>query len=524
MLSPNAIRSPENFETRVAERDDWTQRTETNFVRIIRHGNNPTNYYWEVIDKLGAHFWYGGFPDGGGPTGDTFDPPTNQDGGPQDGSIDRSAILYDDDGNAYRWALSAMRDVGVNQIRYFYETVIGQRVGEQNQPLGRQLYLTKVRYTEGSPVSEQPLDAPYEVRLLRDAAVPSTPRKDVIIDARGGFIEVTSDLLRRIEVWYGGPNGGATRNYSTIVKRYDLKYTEGAFGKSLLTSVEQVGTDGVVFAKNEFTYFDDVRDGSGNYNGFDTAQSWATGDTNPELTQTLFGPQEVSALGASETNGGDFHIYLGFNISNPTKTGSFGGSLTIKGGATEGLAEFLDINGDFLPDKIFRESRGTVKFRLNQSGPNGVTTFGPTLTVANLGKLSTEWNIGVAGGPEIYFGVFAAFSIAADVTVGEDYFTDVNNDGLPDFVSAGTVYFNHLVGGIPTFSTSSAGTAVPIRSRPRRRSRRSWPMSTATACPIGFRPTPRASPSASTSGTGSVTSPSPGRAVASKRTRASRAR
>lgn len=450
VLSPTAVRS--TLLPRVAERDDFTLRTETQFNHIIRHGDSPKTYWWEVIDKLGNHFWYGGFPDDGGPNGDI------------PGGRDDSAILKDDQGNAYRWALSAKRDVGVNVVRYFYETVSGQRVGAESTTLGKQLYLKSIHYTEAATVSGEPPDPPYEIRFLRDGAISPapTPRKDVIIDARGGFLEVTSDLLRRIEVWYGAPNGGAARTYDTLVKRYSLNYVEGAFGKSLLRSVDQAGADGVVYATHLFDYYDDVRNQNGAYNGFADAQNWNTG--NDSLEQTLLGPQDISALGASETNTGDFHMYVGFNLSNPTKTGSFGGSLTIKGGATEGLAEFLDINGDGLPDKVFRKSRGgAVMFRLNTSGPDGGTTFDPTArSVTNLNKLSTEWDIGLAGALEAYFGVSVQFSVAGDVTVGEDYFTDVNADGLPDFVSAGQVYFNHLENGIPTFSTSSSLTTVPI--------------------------------------------------------------
>jgi hypothetical protein len=40
------------------------------------------------------------------------------------------------------------------------------------------------------------------------------------------------------------------------------------------------------------------------------------------------------------------------------KVGSFGGSLQIGGGATEAIAEWLDINGDGLPDKVYRDSDG----------------------------------------------------------------------------------------------------------------------------------------------------------------------
>jgi hypothetical protein len=59
--------------------------------------------------------------------------------------------------------------------------------------------------------------------------------------------------------------------------------------------------------------------------------------------------------------------------------------------------------------------------------------------------------------------VTVQFNIAADVSIGEQYFTDVNNDGRPDFVTAGKVLFNTPVeGGGVRFDEDSDGTAVPI--------------------------------------------------------------
>jgi RHS repeat-associated protein len=455
VLSPTAVRS--NLQDRVAERSDFTRRIEMDYERIVRHGSSPKTYWWEVTDKSGNVRWYGGFPDGGGPIGDPG------------GTRDPSAILSDANGNAYRWALSAQRDVGVNTIRYFYDTVEGKRVGAEKVAAGKQLYLKRILYTGASPASGEPDDPAYEVRLLRDGDVSPAPaaRKDVVVNARGGFLEVTSDLLRRVEVRYGAPTSdGSPRTHNIFARRFDLEYEEGAFGKTLLKSVAQVGSDGVAFGRHTFDYYDDVRDADGNYDGFAASGEWNTGDDG--LEQTLLGKVEISSLGASQTNGADGHAYIGFNPGVlPSKTGSFGGAIAIKGGATEALAEMFDIDGDLLPDKVFRDvNNGPVRYRLNTSGPRGGHTFGVKRTVGNLDKLSNEFDIGVGGGPEAYFGASVQFNIAANFSVGEAYFTDVNNDGLPDFVTAGNVRFNHLedVGGVPvpSFTNDSADTSVPI--------------------------------------------------------------
>src|SRR5216683_5080268 len=216
VLSPTAVRSGSDLQPRVAERSDFTSRVETSYNLIIRHGDNPRNYWWEVRDKLGGIRWYGGFPDDGGPDVNAVSskyPSLKQ---------DPSAILFDDKGNAYRWALSAERDGGVNMIRYFYDTVPGQRVGSAQVSLGRQLYLSRIRYTEAASVAPAPVgDAAYEVRFLRGGQVSpgGAPRKDVSVNARGGFLEVTSDLLQRVEVWFGAANGGNPRNYDTPSRR-----------------------------------------------------------------------------------------------------------------------------------------------------------------------------------------------------------------------------------------------------------------------------------------------------------------
>ncbi len=472
VLSPTAVRA--DWQTRVADRSDFTRRVETEYELIIRHGNSPQTYWWEVRDKMGGIRWYGGYPDDGGPSvgvpAPTY-PSLRQ---------DPSAILFDDAGNAYRWALSAQRDVGVNMIRYFYEKTDGQRVGADNASVGKQLYLKRILYTAAAyqaavagAKSDPPVpsaadqDPAFEVRFLRDADISPrpTPRRDVIVDARGGFLQVTSDLLRRVEVWTATPPAvrKSERTYDKLTRRYDLIYQEGAYGKTLLKAVNQVGSDGLTYGVHQFDYHDDVRNPAGAYNGFGPEVAWNT--RTDSLRGNAITDVPLSVLGASETNAGDVHAYIGFNPSNPTKNGSFGGAFTINGGATEALAEMMDINGDGLPDKVFREQRGgPIFYRLNTSGPDRTPTFGDKRSVLGLNKLSTEFNIGLAGSLEAHFGVIVQFTVAGNVAVGEDYFTDVNSDGLPDFVSAGTVYFNHLdvATGIPTFETNSSLTQAPI--------------------------------------------------------------
>jgi YD repeat-containing protein len=441
MLHPTAVRS--QFQPRVADRADWVRRTETEWERIIRHGDSPKNYWWEVTDKSGSTRYYGGRPDG---------------------TRDESAILSSADG-AVRWGLSAVVDISGNLMTVTYAKPEGTRVGTGSS-IGTGFYVSEITYTGSTKAENSPA---YRVKFLRDGDVDDAdPRPDVVVDASAGALEVTSDLLRRIEVVHGTKQANGSRDFSTapggagvLVKAWDLHYEPGPFDKSLLTKIDQVGGDDVAGASHTFDYYDDVKFASGTYEGFDSASTWLTRSSGNDLSQVLLSPVKLSALGASETNGGGARAYFGFNPTQPSKTGSFGGSFAVNGGGTESLIEMIDLNGDQLPDKVFRTSLfdRVVKYRLN----NGDGTFGAAKEITGLTRLSSEGNIGVSGGPEAYFGFSVAFNIALDVSIGAAYFEDVNNDGRADFVSDGKVLFNTPTsnGGIK-FIEDSDETAVPI--------------------------------------------------------------
>ena len=59
----------------------------------------------------------------------------------------------------------------------------------------------------------------------------------------------------------------------------------------------------------------------------------------------------------STTDGGGGKVYLGFNAAAAKKTGSFGLGVAVDGGETKSQLELMDINGDGLPDKVYREGK-----------------------------------------------------------------------------------------------------------------------------------------------------------------------
>jgi len=480
-LVPNAL--GDDWEDRVqGDRQDYTRRVEKEYEQIIRRSvgdGGPDDYYWEVHDKMGNVRWYGGHPDQGGPEGGYL---TDEYGNRPD--IDRSAIVYDEKGNAVKWLLSAERDVGVNMIRYRYETITYRYrdmlegwvtdetcTSSSNQLCARHTYLSRIDYTAAAAKSNKTEDPAYQVHFLLESDLDpaSSFRTDSTIDAIGGYLDLTIERLARVEVRYGEPDGGNPRTYDQTAARYDLAYfkaSEVPFEKSLLKKVTQVAESDEESAEHTFEYYDRVRDGDGNYEGFKDRQVWDTGydiPLLPDLNLDFDTNADVGALGISTTVSGEGHAYVGFNAAAPTKTGSVGGSVQSSQGLTTALSEWIDINGDSLPDKVFTGI--PVRWRENLGGANGTPKFGEVQQIPGLYLLPSHANFGFQFAVEAHLGLTAAFGLGGDLSVGAVYFTDVNADGLPDLVAGpGLVFYNHLdENGNPNFVFLGDGeTPVPL--------------------------------------------------------------
>jgi len=88
-------RQPEDIEER-----QFYKRIGGGFERIMRYGNSPDEYYWEVTDKSGTQYFYGGV-----------------------GGLDVSAVLRDPvTGNIAKWCLVEVREPNGNFMRYKHET------------------------------------------------------------------------------------------------------------------------------------------------------------------------------------------------------------------------------------------------------------------------------------------------------------------------------------------------------------------------------------------------------------------
>src|SRR5579859_6486857 len=291
-LSPVAHRG--DLIARTAEKQ-FFQRVEGAFNRIIRHGNSPQTYWWEITDKEGTRYFYGGDPSTG---------------------ADAASTLADASGNVAHWALRMTLDLHGNFVHYFYTKVSDPGVSGSSV-MGVQLYLSKITYTGSNGT-----DGRYSVLFGRDRDIDGqTSRKDVTISATNGFKQVTADLLRRIDVQLDGVD----------IRHYELNYTQGAFYKTLLTGISQYDASGNFFNQHTFDYYNDIASG-GTLVPLATAQSWTLGSDNVHggmLTHLNGFTDEASALsGTSNTDfSGGVTVSVGFG--SPTdKLNSIGGSFS----------------------------------------------------------------------------------------------------------------------------------------------------------------------------------------------------
>jgi RHS repeat-associated protein len=418
-LTPVAHRT--ELQARTAEKVFHT-RVEGQFRKIVRHGDNPRNYWWEVTTKNGTRSIFGGAPD----------------------NAAESTTLADDAGNIAVWALREVRDTNDNFVRYHNVRIADAGVNGGTVP-GVNLYPKRITYT-----GQGKIEGRYSITFIRDRERGEARRQDVEIDARNGFKQVTADLLRRIEIYID----------DKPIRAYELNYRTGAFAKTLLQSVSQYGEDLRIFNTHTFNYFDDIRTGDGAYQAFSDAAGWTT--HNDSLGASVPDGQ-ASALSANTSRGAGGHLYVGFNPALPRKSGSAGGKAGYNAGSSEGLLALTDVNGDTLPDKVFRTGAG-IFYRPNQSGPGGQPTFGDTpVKLNNLPGISSESTRSVTSGVESYFGVAAQLNHVSTTTRTDRYFSDVNGDGLTDLVTNGSVLFGHLdANGNPAYSANSNDTPVPI--------------------------------------------------------------
>jgi RHS repeat-associated protein len=404
------------------------KRVEGSFSRIIRHGNNPSNYWWEVTEKDGTRSFYGGRPGTG---------------------IINNAVLRDDLNNIAYWALVETREVGDNFVRYEYVTVDDPGITGGTVP-GKQIYPGRIYYTGLGTT-----DGPYSIEFIRDRELGEARRSDVTIDARFGFKMVNADLLRRVNISLNGQ----------LIRRYEYTYTTGAFYKTLLASISEIDDAGEIFYTHHFDYFDDVN--KNNYDPATGATGWEV--ANDGIQGDIINPIEgftgeanvIGASKASSISGGAAVTVGSWSGGLWSKNSSVGGGFSYGEDNQEGLTSLIDINGDGLPDKVYKKD-GRLHYRPNLGIAN--RAFGEDRPILNISDFSTSNSKNIGGGAQVVPPQgFIGYNHTTTTTTSKIYFTDFNGDGLVDIASDGRVFFNRLNSNRdPDFTLNSGETPSPI--------------------------------------------------------------
>jgi len=408
------------------EERTFNLRQQLVYRRIIRHGNSPKNYWWEITETDGTVHYYGGLPASG--------PSENH-------------VLTTADGNIVEWHLAESRNTNNNFISYQYQKVTDFG--------GSNIYPATIKYN-GHGLQE----GNYAVHFRLKSKSASSTRNDISNNARYGMKQVWADLLEEITIEYKAQR----------IRSYRMEYTTGAFEKTLLRSIAEYDQNENLFYDFEMTYFDEVREDN-TYRPYKNAVTWNVPKDNIPVGTISGGidgfNSKPTILGGAKSDcfGGDLAITLGFFpgslVSKEFTVGGKGGFIEADG---EGMIALIDINGDELPDKVWRETGG-LYFRPNLHNsidPN--TGFGIRTKIQGISQFNISntsgWN---AGAEATVPPVFGAYSHDESTTNTVTYFGDFNGDELIDIVHQGQVYFNYLdANGVPTFSTDSGDTPSPI--------------------------------------------------------------
>ena len=439
----------------LAHREEtWVEREEnrqfykrrqspSGFERIIRRGNSPSTYTWEVTDRNGIIYYYGGF------------------GTVNEDAVHRAAI----DNSITKWNLVRIEDPYSNYIEYQYNKILEALPGSSD--VGQYSYLNKILYTGHADTNLPP---GYVINFKHSTFI---DRMDEEIKVIAGAITYCKELLGEIEI---KENVGGQR----LISRHILRHGRGSYQKSNLVELQTEDAGGNLFYKHIFDYYQH----SDLPPAFDPQHIWNTNNDNAAIGNSIAynGPMNganllFSPLGGHASEGANFGFYVGVGPQDGkvTKSNTIGLKFDHSSSEGEGRVLFVDIDGDNLPDKVYRDKDGNYFYRKNLSRSSDRHYYGssselntvygaPTQIVVPVGlsmSNSESWttSIGVQGlaGPVRlgYAGYWGAQKTLS-------YLKDVNGDGLVDIVHKGTVYFNRIVGGMPTFDSASAGAPCPI--------------------------------------------------------------
>jgi RHS repeat-associated protein len=434
-VSPGVFAMPnrnEGFNKPRQPNRQFYPRIEGSYNQIIRKGGTSDMYVWVVTSKDGTKSYFGGDETG----------------------VKDNAVLRDINGNIGHWALYKTIDTNGNYVLYKYDkSTYSGNPGNG----GQELHISEINYTLHN--AQNPVKN-YKVLFT------TTPgREDVQIDGRLGFLQIESKKLTKVEVKYGDEN---VRSYE-----FGYKNDDKTFRKSLLKSITEKDALGADFYTNIIEY-NDAPDAA---NMFGAPLPWAAPDpasfSGLLSSSGLFQGYSMLSGSLGKSTGTNFGISVGaYNLSSPPtsdtslfsfRKGTVGAHGSISNSTSESQITLIDIDGDNLADRVY-QNNGVISYSKNLStATNGIQAFGPQVTVGNLQDIgkskNSSWGVGIDAN---FGGGSLGFDYSNSTNTTSSYFMDFNNDGLVDFVKNGKVYFNSLVGNIPSFDPNSGLTPYPI--------------------------------------------------------------
>jgi RHS repeat-associated protein len=456
--------------SRTSEREFYP-RIEGSYAKVIRHGNSPTNYWWEVTDKTGNKSFYGGHPSFIATNG------VNNNAVIRTGvvaSLTQDKII----GNISYWGLYRTEDTNGNYVEYVYDNKYGIDVDSGKPGTGgNEFYIKEIRYTKHHTNGvEDNLPNYYKVEFVHNPlSTNGIARKDIQVNARNGVVQVTKDLLKEIKV------GFIQNNIPQPIRTYKFDYEEHAFFKQQLVKISEYDTNGDLFYSNTMEYENKGDDGSlisnGNILNSTSTSIWdgkyddIKGDlTISSLAGAISGEfsNKGSSLGTSKGWGLNGGLYTGIGLCTSYDiTFTAGVNFGYSNSTSKGLIAFMDVNGDGLSDKVYKEG-GSLKFRPNLGLLGANVGFGMPQNITGISDISKTSSNSFSVGAQASFVAFVGYTYNTSKSTTKTYFSDVNGDGLIDLVDSGSVKFNQTLTSTylntASFSTNNSQTSNPVGS------------------------------------------------------------
>lgn len=390
-------------------------------------------------------------------------------------------IYYYDSFTKGKWYLSRIEDPFMNFTEYIYDRT---SVKEKFQ-------IQKIIYNQNRQITTANENRHvFTVEIFRKNTLnqPSVARKDKRISNRLGVETESVQLIDKIiiksairsdvyDIDFSDTNDHTT--YGSLHNEYIFQYKEGKFGRSLLSKIVNKNYNNheerKFFSQRDVTilpsvqeYVFDYHDDVGTGGLFETTGKTMNTYKDYETSHENLGVH-ISALGGGEGKSTSFSGGGSLGVVFPlfptsyipfSRSATLGGNLGGGNSNSEAKVLMADIDGDGLPDKIFKRG-DNFYYRKNLGGlfSEDIYTIKklPGLSYSRTNSSDDSYTVNIMVGS-----VTESFSESVSTT--STYTADVNADGLLDVVVNERVHFGYIdpVTKLPTFSLDSSITPAII--------------------------------------------------------------